>query len=213
MNIQGINLKKREYIAFASIILVITAGNYLLSGGSKSNWVAATDYGFTLLHPPGIQVWSTGLDDDHVFDIYGNHRASSDSGMMGFNLDGTEFAVTWVTFNEASSFEDILAVHYHSCEVNAIKRDRGFDITLEPMTFGELNGHEVAYQVHTLELDMPDMDTLLYAKGAVAGWTCEETGVSYVSYLLFWRNGQPPIRGDNQLRSALNKYLETLECH
>jgi hypothetical protein len=205
--------KNRGYIILAFLIVLITVGNYFLNGGSKSNWVEASDYGFTLLHPPGVNVWSTGLDENNVFDIYGNYRASSESGMMGFNLENKEFAVEWVTMDETPSLEEILDIHYHSGEVNAIKRDRGFKITYDPITYDTINGHEAAYQIHTLELDMPDMDEPLYAKGVVAGWTCDETGVSFVSYLLSWRSGQPPSASDSQLYSYLNKYLDTLECH
>ena len=205
--------KKREYIVLAAIIVLITIGNYYLSGGAKSNWVEASDFGFSLLHPPNANLWSTGLDENHVFDIYGGYRATYESGMLGFNDGNVEFAVTWVTFDVSPSFEEILDVFYHSGEVNAIKRDRGFRLETEPMRFGTVNGHEASFQVHLLELDMPDMDEPLYAKGVVAGWTCDETGVSFVSYLLSWRSGQPPSASDSQLYSYLNKYLDTLECH
>ena len=205
--------KNREYILLAFLIVLITVGNYFLSGGAKSNWVEASDFGFTLLYPKNVNLWSAGLDEDNVFDLYGVYRASSESGMIGFNLDNKEFAVEWVTLDEAPSFEEILDIHYHSGEVNAIKRDRGVKITYEPMIIETINGHEAAYQIHTLELDMPEMDEPLFAKGAVAGWTCDETGVSFVSYLLVWRNGQPPSAGDSQLYGYLNNYLDTLECH
>ena len=205
--------KNREYIILAFLIVLITVGNYFLSGGAKSNWVEASDFGFTLLHPKNVNLWSTGLDEDHVFDLYGNYRASTESGMIGFNLENMEFAVEWVTFDETPTFEKILDIHYHSCEVNAIKRDRGVKITYEPITYDTICGHEAAYQIHTLELDMPDMNEPLFAKGAVAGLTCDETGVSYASYLLAWRNGQPPSTSDTELIGLLNNYLDTLECH
>ena len=205
--------KNREYIILASLIVLITVGNYFLSGGSKSNWVEASDFGFTLLHPKNVDLWSAGLDEDNVFDIYGTFRASSESGMIGFNLDNKEFAVEWVTFDEGPSFEEILDIHYHSCEVNALKRDRGVEITYEPITYDTINGHETAYQIHIIEFDMPEMDVPLFGKGAVAGWTCDETGVSFVSYLLVWRSGQPPSTSDSQLYRYLNKYLDSLECH
>jgi hypothetical protein len=133
--------------------------------------------------------------------------------MLGFNEGNMEFAVTWVSFTEAPSFEEILEVHYHSVEVNAIKRDRGFKIEKEPMTYDTIKGHEAVYQIHLLELDMPDMDEPLFAKGAVAGWTCDETSVSFVVYVLHWRTGSPPSLGDNELHRSLNKYLEDLKCH
>jgi len=205
--------KNREYIILAFLIVLITVGNYFLSGGAKSNWVEASDFGFTLLYPKNVNLWSTGLDEDNVFDLYGVYGASSESGMIGFNLDNKEFAVEWVTLDGSPSFEEILDIHYHSGEVNAIKRDRGVKITYEPMIIETINGHEAAYQIHTLELDMPDMDESLFAKGAVAGWTCDETGLSFVSYLLVWRNGQPPSTSDSQLYDYLNNYLDTLECH
>ena len=207
------NKKNRSYLLIGLLIALITVGNYFLSGGSKSNWVEASDYGFTLLHPPGVNVWSTGLDDDNVFDIYGAHRASPESGMMGFNLENKEFAVEWFTLEDDPSFEEILDVHYHSGEVKAIKRDRVVEITCEPMTFDAINGHEAVYQIHTFELGMPDMDEPLFGKGAVAGWTCEETGVSFISYLLVWENRQPPSTSDSQLYGYLNKYLDSLKCH
>ena len=205
--------KNRQYIIIGFLIVLITFGNYVLSGGAKSNWVEASDYGFTLLHPPGVNIWFSGLDENNVFDIYGIYHASSESGMMGFNLENKEFAVEWVTFDETPTFEEILNIHYHSGEVNAIRRDRGVEITYEPITYDTINGHEAAYQIHIIELDMPDMDEPLFAKGAVAGWTCEETGVSFVSYLLVWRNGSPPATGNTQLYRLLNDYLDTLECH
>ena len=205
--------KNQRYIIIGFMVVLITVGNYFLSGGAKSNWVEASDYGFTLLHPPGVNVWSTGLDEENVFDIYGTYRASSESGMLGFNLENKEFAVEWFTLEGSPSFEEILDVHYHSGEVNAIKRDRLVEITCEPMTFDAINGHEAAYQIHTFELDIPDMDEPLFGKGAVAGWNCDETGVSFVSYLLVWRNNSPPSTSNTQLISLLNNYLDTLECH
>jgi len=207
------NKKNRSYLLIGLLIALITVGNHFLSGGSKSNWVEASDYGFTLLHPPGVNVWSTGLDEDNVFDIYGVHRASSRSGMIGFNLENREFAVEWFTLEGSPSFEEILDVHYHSGEVNALKRDRLVEITYEPMTYDNINGHDAAYQIHTFELDMPDMDEPLFGKGAVAGWTCDETGISFASYLLVWRSSQPPATSNTQLISLLNNYLDTLECH
>ena len=67
-----------------------------------------------------------------------------------------------------------------------------------------------AHQIHVLELDMSGEGKLLYAKGAVAGWTCNETGVSYVSYLLFWDWSAPPRLIESRAIDALNQYLSTL---
>ncbi|MCW4012537.1 MAG: hypothetical protein NWF07_06030 [Candidatus Bathyarchaeota archaeon] len=205
--------EKRQYIFLGLLLVLITAGNYYLNGGAKANWVEATGYGFTMLHPPGITPWTTGLDEENVFDLYGNYQASSMSGMMGFNFDNKEFGVTWVTMEDVTSLETLLDIHYHSAEVNADKRDRGFNIELEPIIESTLNGHEAVYQIHILELDMPGEDKLLYAKGAAAGWTCEETGVSYVSYLLMWNWGSPPRVSASGAIDALNQYLDTFECH
>jgi len=205
--------EKRQYILLGLILVLITAGNYYLNGGAKANWVEASGYGFTMLHPPGITPWITGLDEDNVFDLYGNYPASQESGMMGFNFNNKEFGLTWITLDDVSSLEELLDIHYHSAEVNAYKRDRGFSLELEPITHSTINGHEAVYQIHVLELDMPGEDKLLYAKGAVAGWTCNETGVSYVSYLLFWDWGAPPRLIESRAIDALNQYLSTLECH
>ena len=204
--------EKREYLIIAGIIVVITTGNYYLSGGAKSNWVEVSDYGFSLLHPPNVNVWTIGLDEENVFDIYGGYRPTMESGMIGYNLDNVEYAVTWVTLGEPS-FEEILEVHYHSGEVNSIRRDRGFRIETEPMTYGSVNGHEAGYQIHLFELDMPDVGDPLFAKGEAVGWTCTETGVSFVVYALHWNTGAPPNIGDAQIRRSLNYFLENLECH
>ena len=203
--------EKRQYILLGLTLVLITAGNYYLNGGAKGNWVEETGYGFTMLHTPGVELWTTGLDDDNVFDLYGYHRASAESGMMGFNLENKEFAVTWVTLDESAALEDVIGIHYHSAEVNAYRRDRGFRLELEPPTYNIINGHEAIYQIHILELDMPGEDRLLYGKGAVAGWTCEETGVSYVSYLLFWNFGSPPRLSESAAINALNNYLDAFE--
>jgi hypothetical protein len=60
---------------------------------------------------------------------------------------------------------------------------------------------------------MPDMDDPLFAKGVVAGWTCDETDISFVSYLLVWRTGQPPNLDTLKLHRYLDKYLDNLDCH
>jgi hypothetical protein len=60
---------------------------------------------------------------------------------------------------------------------------------------------------------MPDEDKLLYAKGAAVGWTCEETGVSYVSYLLSWNWGSQPRISESGAINDINQYLDTFECH
>jgi len=60
---------------------------------------------------------------------------------------------------------------------------------------------------------MPDMDDLLFGEGVVAGWTCEETGVTFVSYIYYWTNGQPSSASYSQILRTLNNYLETLDCH
>jgi len=205
--------EKKQYILLGLLLVLITAGNYYLNGGAKGNWVEVTGYGFTMLHPPGVEPWTTGLDEDNVFDIYGHHQASTESGMMGFNLEGKEFGLTWTTLEETATLEDVLEIHYHSAEVNSYRRDRGFRLELESPSYSTVNGHNAVYQIHVLELDMPDEDKLLYAKGAAAGWTCEETGISYVSYLLFWDWGSPPRLSESAAIDALNQYLDTLECH
>ena len=97
--------------------------------------------------------------------------------------------------------------------MNSYRRDRGFQLELEPPTYSIINGHQTIYQIHVIELDMPDENRLLYAKGAVAGWICEETGVSYASYLLFWNWGSPPKLSKSTAIDDLNNYLDTLECH
>jgi hypothetical protein len=205
--------EKKRYILIGLLIVLITSGNYYLNGGAKGNWVEATGYGFTMLHPPIIDPWITGLDGENVFDLYGCHHASNESGMMGFNLDNREFAVTWITLNETATLGDVLEIHYHSAEVNAYRRDRGFRLELEPPTYSTVNGHQAIYQIHIIELDMPDEDKLLYAKGAAVGWTCEETGISYVSYLLSWNLGSPPRISESDAINAINQYLDTLKCH
>ena len=205
--------KYRDYIIIATLVAAITGGNYILSGGAKSNWVEVSDYGFTLLYSQGVNVWITGLDDDNVFDINGAIHATRNAGMIGFNDKNKEFAVTWVKFDEKPSLEDILEIHYHSGEVNSVKRDRGFKLDKEAVTYGEVNGHDAAYQIHTFELDMLDMDEPLLAKGVAVGWTCDDTGVSYVGYVLFWNAGEAPSQSDSQILSSLHWYLDTLKCH
>lgn len=205
--------EKRQYILLGLLLVLITAGNYYLNGGAKGNWVESTGYGFTILHPPGVEPWTTGLDEENVFDLYGAYSASAESGMIGFNLEGKEFGLTWVTLDESASLEDILEIHYHSAEINSYKRDRGFRLELEPAIYSKVNGNEAIYQIHILELDMPGEDRLLYAKGAAAGWICGETGVSYVAYLLSWSMDSPPRLSESAAIDALNQYLDTLECH
>ena len=205
--------EKRQYLLLGLLLVLITAGNYYLNGGAKGNWVEVTGHGFTMLHPPGVKPWTTGLDEENVFDLYGYHQASAESGMMGFNIDGKEFGLIWATLNDSATLEDVINIHYHSAEVNAYRRDRGFELEVEPPTYSTVNGHEAIYQIHVLALDMPDEDRILYAKGAVVGWTCEETGVSYVSYLLSWNHGSPPWLSESAAIDALNKYIDTLGCH
>jgi hypothetical protein len=205
--------KNKEYILVASFLVMITVGNYYLSGGAKSNWIKASDYGFSILYPPGANFWSTGLDDDLVFDLSGRYAASSEKGMIGFNKGDQEFGLIWVTLEDSLSFEELVDIHYHSGEVNAIKRDRGFKLETQSMTYESVNGHKAAFQAHIFELDMPDMDQPLYGKGVVAGWTCGETGVSYVVYTYFWNSRFPSVKSYDKIQNTLEKYLETLECH
>ena len=82
---------------------------------------------------------------------------------------------------------------------------------LEP--YETMESIEIDAACYNMELDMPDEDRPLYGKGAAAGWTCEETGVSYVSYLLFWNFGSPPRLSESAAIDALNNYLDALECH
>jgi len=203
----------RDYILLAILIAAITAGNYVLSGGAKSNWVEVSDYGFTMLHPAGVNIWTTGLDGDNVFDPYGDIHATRNKGMIGFNDENKEFAVTWVKFGGEPSLDEVLDVYYHSGEVNAIRRDRGFQIELGDSTSGNINGHDALYQSNLIELNMPDTDDPLYGKGIAVAWTCDETGVSYVSYILIWNFGEVPSQSDAQIRDSLHWYLDTLQCH
>lgn len=205
--------EKRQYLLLGLTLVLLTGGNYILNGRSKGNWVEAKYYGFTFLHPPSVEPWTAGLDEENVFDLYGRYQASSESGMVGFNVGGKEFGLTWATLDESADLVDVLEIHYHSSEVNAIRRDRGFQLKLEPATFSSINGHEAIHQIHILELDMPGEDRLLYAKGAAAGWICEETGVSYVAYLLSWNWGSPPRMSESAAIDSLNKYLDTVKCH
>jgi hypothetical protein len=110
------------------------------------------------------------------------------------------------------SFEEILDIHFHSGEVNAVLRDRGINIETEPVTYGRVNGHEAAYQNHILELDMPDMDENIYAKSVVVGWTCED-GISYTAYLLHWGTGEVPDIPYQDVRGIIHEFLDSLECH
>ena len=80
--------KHRDYILLAILIAAITGGNYVLSGGAKSNWVEVSDYGFTMLHPVGVNIWTTGLDEDNVFDPYGNIHATRNKGRWINRLQG-----------------------------------------------------------------------------------------------------------------------------
>ncbi len=205
--------KNGAYIAMAVIIIGITAGNYYLSGGAKSNWVEISDYGFKMLHPPARDVFRIGLDPDYVFDINGRIPASSDAGMLNFNVDNNEYGLTWAAMGGEPTLEEVLDIFYNSVEVNAIRRGRVAEITSDPMTFGEVNGHEAAYQIHLLELDMPNMDDNLYARGLVVGWTCDESGTSFTYYILHWNTGTVPNINDVELLNKLNMYLDTVECH
>ncbi len=203
----------RSYIILTLLIIAITAGNYILSGGAKSNWTKTTQYGFTILTPPTANLWITGLDDDNVFDLYGNTRATTTKSMLGFNDQNKEFAVTWTTLSQSQTPERTLQIHYHSGEVNSILRDREFTLETQPATTGTVNRHTAAYQIHTITLTMPDTDQPLYAKGIAVGWTCTETGKTYVAYVLHWSTGQPPNISDAELTKSLYEYLDTLKCH
>jgi hypothetical protein len=203
----------RDYILIAFLVAAITGGNYILSGGAKSNWVEASDYGFTMLHPRGVNIWVTGLDDDNVFDPYGTIHANRRAGMIGFNDADKEFAVTWLTFEEEPSLDEVLEVYYHSVEVNAIRRDREFQLELGALTSGGVNGHDALYQINLIELAMPDLDEPLYGKGAAVAWSCDETDVSYVAYILIWNIGEIPSQSDSQIMSSLHWYLDTIKCH
>ena len=205
--------KHRDYILIALLIAAVTGGNYVLSGGAKSNWVEFSDYGFTMLHPAGVNVWITGLDEENVFDPNGDIHATINKGMIGFNEENKEFAVTWVTFNGEPSLDEVLEVYYHSGEVNAIRRDRGFQIEMGDTTSGNINAHDALYQSNLIELDMPELDEPLYGKGIAVAWTCDETEVSYVAYLLIWNIGSVPAQSDAQVRDSLHWYLDTLKCH
>ena len=205
--------KNKVYIIIAVIIIGITAVNYQRSGGAKSNLVGFSDYGFTFFYPKGLNPWVTGLDDENVFDYTGSIQASQSSGMFGFNLENNEFALTWATLEGEPSLEEVLDIHFQSAEINSIRRGRGIDIESDPVSYGEVNGHEAAYQTHLIELDMPDMDDPLYAKGIVAAWTCDVTGVSYDFYVLNWQTGTSPNISDARLKEYLNTYIDIMECH
>jgi hypothetical protein len=213
MKTQVLNRKNKGYILLASFLVIITVGNYFLNRASKSNWVEASDYGFSILYPNNANLWSTGLDDDLVFDLYGRYEASFEKGMLGFNIGNQEFGLIWVTLEDSLSFEDLIDIHYRSGEVNAVKRDRGFTLKTQPLTYESVNGHEAAFQAHIFELDMPDMDQPLFGKGGVVGWTCEETGVSFVAYVYFWNSRYPSIMSYEKIQNTLDNYLATLECH
>lgn len=205
--------KNGTYIAMVVIIIAVTAGNYILSGGAKSNWIEVSDYGFKMRYPPYCDLIRIGLDDEHVFDIYGNTPVTRENGMLNFNRNNYEYALTWAKLGDQPSLEEVLDIYFHSVEVNAIRRDRTSKIEYDTVTYGDVNGHEAVYQTHLLELGMPDMDEKLYAKGLVVGWTCDETGISYTFYLLPWGVGEPYSISDAELLKSLNDCLETVECH
>lgn len=213
MKLRVLSGKNKGYIILASFLVIVIVGNYFLSRGSKSNWVKASDYGFSILYPPGANLWSTGLDDNLVFDLYGRYAASTEKGMIGFNKGNQEFGLIWVTLEDSLSFEELIDIHYHSGEVNAIKRDRGFKLKTQPMTYMSVNGHKAAFQAHIFELDIPDIDQPLFGKGVVAGWTCRETGVSYVAYNYFWNSRFPSVMSYDKIQNTLEKCLDTLDCH
>ena len=205
--------KNGAYLAMTVIIIAITAGNYFINGGAKSNWIEVTDYGFKMRYPPYCDLQRIGLDYDHVFDISGSFPVTMENGMLNFNKDNYEYALTWATLGDSPSLEEVLDIYYHSVEVNAIRRDRVSRIEYEPVTYGTVNGHEAAYQIHLLELDMPDMEDNLYARGLVVGWICDRTGISYTFYLLPWGVGSPFSISDAELLKSLNDCLKTVECH
>jgi hypothetical protein len=203
----------RNSIIILVIIVSITTGNYYLNSGEKSDWITISEYGFTLQYPPQANIWITGVDENNVFDPYGDLKASQSSGMIGFNINNDEFAVTWVTLDEGASFEDILDVNYNSVEVNSLLRNRTLEMSQDPLTYGDVNGHKTAFQTHFIELDMPDSDTPLFGKGVVIGWTCDRTGVSYVSYRINWSTGKPSDMSEETILHNLIDILVTLHCH
>ena len=133
--------------------------------------------------------------------------------MIGFNKGEQEFGLIWVTLEDSLSFEELINIHYNSGEVNAIKRGRGFNLKTESMNYGFINGHDAAFQAHIFELDMPDMDQPLYGKGVVVGWTCKESGVSYIAYTYFWNSLFPSLSSYGKIQDTLENYLDTLDCH
>ena len=114
--------------------------------------------------------------------------------MMGFNIGDQEFGLIWVTL------EDSLCA-------------RAFKLKTQSMVYESVNGHEAAFQDHIFELDMPGMDQPLFGKGVVSGWTCMETGVSFVAYTYFWNSRFPLVMSYDKIQNTLEKYLSTLECH
>ena len=68
--------KHRYYLILALLVIAITVGNYIINGGTPSNWNKTTTYGFTIRYPPAANLWITGLDDQNIFDLTGTIPAN-----------------------------------------------------------------------------------------------------------------------------------------
>ena len=202
----------RNYLILALLVIAITVGNYIINGGTPSNWNKTTTYGFTIRYPPAANLWITGLDDQNIVDLTGTIPANPGKGMLGFNDKTNEFAVTWTTLQDPSP-QETLNLFYKSAETNSILRNRTYAIEKGATTTGTVNGHTATYQQTTLTLNLPDTTQPLYAKGIVVGWTCTVSGKTYVAYLLDWNTGTLPIITDTELTESLHYYLDTLRCH
>lgn len=177
---------KRDVVLFFAIIILVTGGNFWLRRDAPKlgyEFYENFDIKFIVAQE---NLWEVGLDDDGVFDFTGQIAPNEDRGMVGFNVDSDEIALTWVSYDSAPTIEEILELHFNSVRVNAERRDRGWEITQGETEYSVKDGHQMGYQYHQLMLQLPDMDDPLYATGIVGGWYCDDTDRAYLLYLYRW---------------------------
>jgi hypothetical protein len=172
-----------------------------------------SNFGFTFRHPQDADLWEVGLDAENVFDYTGTIRPSEDEGMVGYDWEGLEVAVTWLAVEQAPTPEEILETHYTSVIVNGERRDREITITKGELETRETNEHSTVLQFHSVEIMMPGSSEPLYGEGYVDGWYCLNTGKFYTVYVYQWNSGQPPDQTEAQALARLNTFLKTLRCH
>ena len=178
--------KNRDIILVLATVFLVTGGNlWLHRDDPKQGYEVYDNFNIKFIIAQENQ-WETGVDDDGVFDYTGQTMATDDRGMVGYNIDSDEIALTWVSYDSPPTIEEILELHFTSVHVNAERRDRGCEITQGETEYSEKDGHSMAYQFHQLRLQLPDMEDPIYATGIIGGWYCEDTGRAYLLYVYRW---------------------------